>query len=163
MPIAILVLALVAYGYVMVAYPEYRTIGLAVGGAAAVGLGAYFWLTEPESARAGARIEPAELTLGNLALEPTPRGARLSGRVQNGSTEWRLREMTIELTLHDCPDDETPLAECAVVGDSSTLARPDAPPGQTRAFSAQYTFANIPEPAGVLRYEWTVTETRATQ
>lgn len=161
MPIAVLILVLVAYGYVMVAYPEYRTIGLALGGAAAVALGAYFWLTEPETVRAGARIEPAELTLDSLALEPTPRGARLSGRVQNASPDYRLREMTIELTLHDCPDETTPLEECEVVGESRALARPDAPPRQTRAFSARFTFANIPDPTGVLRYEWTVTETRA--
>jgi hypothetical protein len=162
MPIAVLVLVLVAYGYVMVAYPEYRTVGLALGGAAAVALGAYFWLTEPETARAGARIGPAELTLDALALEPTPRGARLTGRVTNGSAEYRLREMTIELTLHDCPGEATPLDDCAVIGESRALARPDAPPGQTRAFSAPFTFANIPAPAGVRRYEWAVTETRAT-
>jgi hypothetical protein len=162
MPIAILVLVLVAYGYVMVAYPEYRTIGLAVGGAAAAALGAYLWFTDPETARAGARIEPAELTLDRLEIEPTPRGARLSGRVLNSSPEWRLREMTIELTLHDCPDDEIPLEDCAVIGESRALARPDAPPGQTRAFIARFTFANVPEAAGVLRYEWMVMDTRAT-
>jgi hypothetical protein len=163
MPIVVLVLVLVAYGYVMLAYPEYRTWGLALGGAVAAGLGAYFWLTDPETQRTAIRIAPEELTLDNLTLERTVRGAVLEGRVRNGSEDFRLREMTIDLRLHDCPDEEADLAECPVIGGATAIARPDVPPGEIRGFRANYLLANLPPATGVLRYEWVVTETRATE
>lgn len=163
MPIVVIVLVLVAYGYVMLAYPEFRTWGLALGGVVAAGLGTYFWLTDPETQRAAIRIEPEELTLDNLSLERTVRGAVLEGRVRNGSETFRLREMTIALRMHDCPDAEVDLADCPVIGEASAIARPDAPPGQIRGFRANYLLATMPPAEGVLRYEWVVTDTRATE
>jgi hypothetical protein len=162
MPIAVLILVLLAYGYAMLAYPEYRTWGLGLGGLAVAGLGVYFWLNDPEAARTAIRIDPDELVLDALALERTARGATLTGRVRNTSERFRLREMTIELRLHDCPDETIALEECPVVGEANALARPDVPPGQIRGFTAQYVFSNLPPVAGMLRYEWVVTGTRAT-
>jgi hypothetical protein len=162
MPIAVLVLAVVAYAFVMVAYPEYRTIGLAVGGAIVAALGVYFWLSDPETTRSAARIAPEEVVLDDLAFERTLRGGRLTGRVVNRSPDQRLRELTIALRLHDCPEETTPLEDCVVIGESSAIARPDAPPGQVRALSATYIFASLPEPEGALRWEWTLTDIRAT-
>jgi hypothetical protein len=163
MPIAILVLVIVAYGYVMVAYPEYRTWGLALGAVVAAGLGAYFWFTEPESARTAARIGPDDVVLDQVELERTIRGATLSGRVRNQSQGFRLRELTIALRLHDCPEEDAELADCPVVGDAAAIARPDAPPGQVRSFTAHYTFPNLPPDISFLRWEWSIVETRATQ
>ena len=162
MPIAVLILVLIAYGYVLAAYPEYRLPGLALGAVAVVLLAGYFWRTEPEGARTASRIPPDELVLDQLALEQTPRGATFSGRVRNTSERFRLREMTIALRLHDCPAPETPLPECPVIGEATAIARPDAPPGQIRAFSTHYVFSNLPAVTGLLRWEWVIEETRAT-
>ena len=69
MPIAVLVLTLVAYGYVLLAYPELRRAGLIAGALAAAGFALYFWRQEPEAARAGSRIAPEELTLDALDFD----------------------------------------------------------------------------------------------
>jgi hypothetical protein len=163
MPIAILVLALVAYGYALAAYPEYRMPGLVLGAAMAIGLGFYFWRTDPESARTAIRIAPEELTLDQLALDRVARGATLNGRVLNGSERFRLREMTLALRLHDCPEADMSLDRCPVIGESRAIARPDVPAGQIRGFTAHFAFANLPAVTGALRYEWTVETTRATE
>jgi hypothetical protein len=162
MPIVILVLAAVAYLFVLVAYPEYRKIALAAGGAAVAGLGAYFWFTEPEAARAGLRIEPREITIEGLEIEPSARGATLRGRVINGSDRYRLREMALTLRMRDCPDDEVPVETCPVIGEATAIARPDAPPGQIRAFVVRYTFPNLAPATGIRRWDWSLGEIRAT-
>jgi hypothetical protein len=160
LPIAVLVLALTAYAYAMLAYPEFRRAGAIGGALAAIGLAAYFWQNAPEATRAGDRVRPAELTLDQLDLQRTPRGATLTGRVRNGSG-FRLRELTLAVRLYDCPDAEPP--DCPVIGEAEAIARPDVPPGQLRAFSAHFVFANLPRLAGTLRWDWRVTATRATE
>ena len=162
MPVAVIVLALVAYGYALAAFPEYRRAGLVLGALVALGLGLYFWRTEPEATRTQIRSAPEELALDEIALDRTARGATLTGRVRNGSPEFRLREMTIVLRLHDCPEEATPLPDCPVIGEATAIARPDTTPGRIRGFSAHYVFANLPPVTGVLRYEWAITGTRAT-
>ena len=170
MPIAVLILVLAAYVYVLVAVPDWRRGGLLIGALAAAGLGVYFWLSEPEGQRAAARIAPSELVLSELELTPTPRGRTLRGRVENTSPSFRLREMTVTLTLRDCPPDSGPDAEpdagpdthCPVIAQSSALVRVDVPPDQLRAFSAPFVFPAIPAVLGELRWEHAIAGTRAT-
>ena len=158
MPIAVLVLTLVAYGFVLIAYPELRRIALIAGGLVAAGLTAYFLLAGPEEAG----IAPSELTLDQIVLERTVRGATIRGRVQNGSERFRLREMTLALRLHDCPTPEAAADTCPVIGEGEAIARPDAPPGQIRAFSAHFSLAGVPPVVGTLRWDLTIVATRAT-
>src|SRR5690606_29682119 len=108
MPILILVLALAAYAYAMVVEPGFRRWGLVGGAAVGLGLAVYFWHTSPETSRATLRIAPEEITLDQLAIEPSVRGAVLTGRVLNASPTWRLRDMTIALRLRDCPEAGAP-------------------------------------------------------
>jgi hypothetical protein len=166
MPIAVLILVLAAYVYVLVAVPEWRRGGLLIGALAAAGLGVYFWLSEPEGQRAAARIAPSELVLSEVELTPTPRGRTLRGRVENTSPLFRLREMTVTLTLRDCPADAGPEAgpdtHCPVIAQSSALVRVDVPPGQLRAFSAPFVFPAMPAVLGELRWEHAIAGTRAT-
>ncbi len=162
MPIAVLVLALVAYGYAMLSYPEFRRPGLIGGVLVAAALAAYFMLQGPESDRAAVRIEPDEIVLSDLALSDNLRGATLTGRVQNNSERFRLRDLTLTLRLRDCPASDTPPADCPVIGESRAIARPDVPPGQIRALSAHFVFSDLPPVAGTLRWDWTIVETRAT-
>lgn len=157
MPIAILVLALVAYGYVLIAYPSVRRPVLIGGAVIAAVIVAALLLSRPEQIA----ISPADLTLDQIAVERTARGATLTGRVKNGSA-FRLRDMTLSLRLHDCAEPEAEPATCPVIGESTTIARPDVPAGQIRAFSAHFAFAGVPPLTGTLRWEMTVTATRAT-
>lgn len=161
MPIVILVLALVAYAIALLVQPGFRRWGLLGGASVGLGLAIYFFLNAPESTRAGLRIPPEEVILDGLELETSGRGAILSGRVTNGSESYRLREVTLRLQLHDCPELELPPADCPVIGDATAIARPDAPPGQIRALSAHFIFSNVPEPAGVLAWDWQIVETRS--
>lgn len=164
MPIAVLVLALVGYGYAIVVLPHAR-LPLAVAGVViAVGLAVYFWRqAPPESELAGQRIAPDELTFDRLDLAQTERGATLTGRVTNGSESYRLREMTLDVRLRDCPAPDAMPETCPAIGEASAIARPDAPPGQIRAFSAHFIFANRPGVTGTLRWDWEVRELRATE
>ena len=163
MPIAVLVLALVAYVAALLAYPGFRPWGIGVGMLAAAGLALYFARQAPEAERAWTRITAAELTLDQVEVTPTQRGATLTGRVQNGSEAYRLRELTLALRLRDCPDEETPVEACPVIGEATAIARPDAPPGQIRALSAHFLFSSLPPVAGTPRWDWRITAIRATE
>lgn len=163
MPIVVLVLALAAYAYALIVAPRFRRWGLLGGALVGVGLAIYFWQTSPESARAELRIVPGELTLDQLELERTSRGATLTGRVRNGSAAWRLRDMTLALRLLDCPAPGAAPEDCLVIGEGTAIARPDAPPGQIRGFSAHFVLANIPATAEELAWDWRIVETRATE
>lgn len=160
MPIIVLVLALLVYSWAMLAYPGFRRPGLALGVAVAVGLGAYFWLSDPEGESAATRIAVDELAIDAVAIERTIRGAALSGRVLNRSPGYRLRDMTLSLRLRDCATD---LPDCPVVAESSAIARPEAPPGQLRDFTATFLFDTLPPAAEGQRWEWAVTEIRASR
>jgi hypothetical protein len=163
MTIVVLALALAAYAFALVAEPGFRRWGLIGGAAVGLGLAVYFWQTSPETARSALRIEAEELTLDQVTLERRPRGATLSGRVANGSPEFHLREMMLDVRLYDCPTPGTALSDCPVIGEASAIARPDAPPGQLRAFSANFVFSNLPEPVGTLGWDWNIAGTRATE
>jgi hypothetical protein len=162
MPIAILILTLVAYGYALLSFPEFRRWGLAGGAVAALALGLYFALGSSEATRATQRIAASQLVIDQLALTRTVRGATLTGRVQNGSPDARLRELTLTLRLRDCPKADTPVPDCPVIGESQAIARPDAPPGQIRALSAHFLFSDLPAVTGTLRWDWAIAGIRAT-
>jgi hypothetical protein len=162
MPLAVLVLALVAYGYALISYPEFRRPGLIGGALIAAGLAVYFVRNPSEADLAATRIRTDEVVLDELTLERTPNGATLSGRVRNGSERYRLRDLTLVLRLRDCPTAETAPAECPVIGEAQAIARPDVPPGQIRALSAHFTFRNLPPVTGTLAWDGTIAATRAT-
>lgn len=164
MPIAVLVLFLVGYGYALVMLPRAR-LPLAVAGVLiGLGIGAYLWQEgPPEGERATTRIAASELAFDQIDLARSGRGATLTGRVINGSDRYRLREMAIDLQLRDCPAPETPLEACPTIGDASAIARPDVPPGQVRGFAAHFVFADVPPVEGTLRWDWHVTGLRATE
>jgi 4-amino-4-deoxy-L-arabinose transferase-like glycosyltransferase len=163
MPVAILILALAAYIYAVAALPRFRLPGLALGALAAAGLTWYLLAVPGEREAARERIGPDELGLDLLALNDTPQGATLSGRVENRSPTARLREMTLRVDLYDCPPDAEAVTGCPVIAESEALARVDVPPGQLRGFSAAFVFPNRPPLTGVLRWSFEVTGTRATE
>lgn len=162
MPIAVLVLSLVAFGYVLIRWPAARLPGLLAAAVVAAILGLTLSRQPPEGTLVTTRIPADQLTLDQIAFARTPRGASISGRVTNGSPSYRLRDMTLTLRLHDCPADDTPRDQCPVIGESRAIARPDVPPTQIRAFTAHFGFAGVPPVEGRLDWDLAITETRAT-
>lgn len=162
MPIVVIVLALVAYAYAMIAWPGFRRPGLALGGAIALALALYFWNNASETEEAATRITPADLVLDELAIERTIRGAALSGRVLNSSELYRVQDMTLALRLRDCAIDAAALDECPIVAEDSAIARPNVPPGQARSFTANFLFDDLPPPSESHRWNWSVLGVRAT-
>lgn len=162
MPVAVLIIALAAYVYAMVAAPRFRIPGAIGGALIAAGLTWYLIVSPSESERAAGLISVEDLTLDRLELEQTPRGATLRGRVENLTETAHLREMTITVRLFDCPLAETELDGCAIIGESSAIARVDVPPGQLRGFSAHYIFPDRPALIGVPRWDQRITALRAT-
>ena len=162
MPIAVLVLALVAYVYALVALPAFRRAGILIGVVLAAVLAIYLAQAGSESDRSATRISPAELTLSDLDFVRTVRGGTLSGRVTNASPRYRLRELTLAVRLRDCPEPSAAVDSCPVIGKSTAIARPDVPPGQIRALQAHFLFSSVPPVAGTLRWDWRITAIRAT-
>ena len=127
MPLAILVLALVAYGYALLSFPEFRRPGLIGGALVAAGLAVYFVRNPSEAELAATRIPAEQVVLDELTLERTPNGATLSGRVRNGSDRYRLRDVTLILRLRDCPASDTAPVLAAEAADPSARASPVSP------------------------------------
>lgn len=161
MPIVVLVVVLVAYAWAMIVYPGFRRPGTLAGLAVTAALAAYFALNEPEDVSAGRRIAPEELIIDAVTIERTIRGATMSGRVLNRSPEYRLRDMTLSLRLRECGAGLE--AECPIIAEASAIARPEAPPGQLRAFSATFLFNALPPSSEAQHWEWKVTAIRATR
>jgi hypothetical protein len=153
---------LVAYGYALLSYPEFRRPGLIGGALVAAGLAVYFVRNPSESELAATRIPAEDVALDGLSLERTPNGARLAGRVRNDSDSFRLRDLTLVLRLRDCPTADTPPAGCPAIGEAQAIARPDVPPGQIRALSAHFTFSNLPPVTGTLAWDLSIAATRGT-
>lgn len=162
MPIVVIVLALMIYAFAMIAWPGFRGPGLALGGAVGLGLVLYFWIDASETEEAAARITPDDLVLDALAIDRTIRGAALTGRVLNPSERHRLQDMTLALRLRDCSIEAAALEECPVVAEDTAIARPDAPPGQARSFTANFLFDDLPPPSASHRWNWSILGVRAT-
>lgn len=162
MPVAILILVIAAYVYALAVLPQYRLAGLIAGALAAAALGWYLFLTPSVREIESNRISRDELRLDLLLLEDTARGATLSGRVENLAPAARLREMTLTLSLHDCPPEAPNPAACPVIAEAEALSRVDVPPGQIRGFEAHFVFPNRPPITGVLRWDHRITALLAT-
>ncbi len=162
MPVAVLIVVIALYVYALVAAPRYRVPGVIAGVLILAGLGWYFFASPSQTERAATLVTVEDLTLDQLDLERTIRGATLRGRVANGAGTAHLREMTITVRLFDCELEDTDLEDCATIGESAAIARVDVPPGQLRGFSAHYIFTNLPPLVGVLRWDHRITALRAT-
>lgn len=157
MPIAVLVAAAASYAYALLTRPRFRAWGIGLGLLAGLALTLYLRTGTPDRPA----IPPDALVIDLLDLTRTPRGAELTGRVQNTSTEFRLLDMTLRLRLHDCPASGMTVTDCPVIGESTAIARPDAPPGQIRGLSASFIFSNLPPLLGTLAWDWEILDTRA--
>ncbi len=163
MPVAALVLVILLYVYLLISKRELRKPLLA-GGVVAMLLVLILTLLVPsESTNRTTRVSLDDLTIDELILTRTERGATISGRMQNGSSNGHIREVVIDMRLFDCAPGHQDLDDCLIIGDASAIARPSIPPGQTRGFTAQFLFSNLPVLSGELAWTLTPAEIRATQ
>ena len=149
------------YIYILFRMPELRIAGSIIAFVLIGGLVFYMVTVPPEPQVELNRIAIEEVSLEAVELELGPRTATLSGRAVNGSSEFTLTGIDIDVKLYDCATNTTPYDECFTIGEDDGYVRITAPPGQLRDFKATYLFNNLPEVTGVQRWEYTVVGTRA--
>lgn len=149
------------YVYVLFRLPEMRIAGSIIAIVLIGGL-IYYTVTAPNAPEAELnRIADADVSITDVNLEFEPRLAKLTGRVLNNSTDYRLTGIRFDVKLYDCETEDTPLEACFVIGDDQKEARLSAPAGQLRAFETSLLFTNLPEITGVLRWDYSVISLRA--
>lgn len=161
MPIAMLFFALLLAFAILWRFPEYR-LGVAAGLLLVAGVfSAYFLLNEPAVKSQSVAIPADMLALRDITITPEPRFVTLQGQVHNRSTSADLLEFGLELNALDCPSELETISECIVIGSDDSTARGTVPAGQLRAFEATFMLRNLPQPDGVLRWHYRITDTRA--
>ncbi|MCF6272960.1 MAG: hypothetical protein L3J37_07175 [Rhodobacteraceae bacterium] len=154
-------IVLALYIYILFRRPEMRIAGSIIAFMLIGGLVAYMVFSPPEQQVERNRISIEDITLEGLELDIGPRTAMLTGSAINGSTSYTLTGVTIDITLYDCANDDTPLDACFTIGEDDGYARMVTPPGQLRDFRATFLFSNMPSIKGVLRWEHKIISTRA--
>ncbi len=149
------------YIYVLFRLPEMRIAGTIIATTIIGGL-LYYTITAPSAPEEELnRITPEEVVLEGVTLDFGPRLATLAGRVINNSPTYALTGISFDVKLYDCAAEDTPLADCFIIGEDAKEAHFSAPPGQLRAFDASLIFANLPDVEGVLRWDYRITALRA--
>tara|TARA_R110000850_G_scaffold30797_1_gene85084 strand:+ start:199 stop:693 length:495 start_codon:yes stop_codon:yes gene_type:complete len=161
MPIALMFFALALTVAVLWRFPEYRLGAIGALVVIAGVFGTYFYVSEPTETTQNAAIDPDKLALRDVNFLVDPRFITMLGQVQNLADNANLLEMSLELRALDCPQSDSPVVECIVIGDDEGTARVTVPPQQLRAFRAVFMLRNLPEVSGVLRWNYTLVSTRA--
>lgn len=163
MPVAVVILAILGFLYLLISQPNYRKLIIGGGIVTVLLITVLVILNPSESAYRTTRIAPEELIIDQLEYAPTLRGATITGRVQNTSPIGHVREIVLDMRLYDCPPDYTELTECLITGDATAIARPDIPPLQTRGFTVQFLFSDTLPLSGKLVWTLTPSEIGATR
>jgi len=147
-----------------VIYPHLRVVASLVAlGCAAILVAVLVEIGGTESARRDVRITAEELTLSNTEFVEGPRFMRLTGRAENASDRFTLRDFHITAALYDCPALTSENADCTIIAEHDAIARVTVPPGQARDFDTVLGFADQPDPQGIPRWTFEVTQITSTQ
>jgi len=149
------------YVFILFRVPQLRLAGGIVTAALLGGLSYYLLATDPEPRAEMRRIGIDEITLSDVDLDLGVRTSELSGRVVNGSENYDLTGVLLNVKLFDCPNSDSALSECYTIGEDSGEARVTVPPGQLRSFTASLLFIGLPEIIGEFRWTYDVTGIRA--
>ncbi len=149
------------YTYILLRMPQLRLAGGIVAAALLGGLSYYFLSSDPEPQPELRRVDVSEITLSDLELDLGIRTSSLSGRVVNGAANYSLKGLLLDVTLYDCPNAESPLSDCFIIGQDDGEARVAVPPLQLRDFSVNLLFTGLPEITGELRWVHQLTNVRA--
>ena len=161
MVIAQFVVIIGIYAYILFRVPHLRLAGGIVTAAVLGGLSYYLLATDPEPQAEMRRIDVVEATLSDVELELGVRISTLTGRVVNGSENFEMTGILLNVKLFDCPSSDSDLSECFTIGQDSGEARVTVPAGQLRSFTANLLFVGLPEIIGEFRWTYEVTGIRA--
>lgn len=104
-----------------------------------------------------------QVDLKDLSVLKDNSGYLLTGIVGNQSPKYILTELIVKVLITDCPDASVENRECEIIG--NTIARAHSPwmvpPSQTRDIRVGFELADLPEARGVVRWNYSVVQTRA--
>lgn len=163
MPIAVLFLFASGAVAIAVLHPHLRKPALVVVALFVALFASYFLLPASETERRATRISVEQIALSDVDLIIDSRFLKLVGRVTNQSTAYHLRSFEIEVTQFDCPAEDIPHEECAIVGQDVSTARVDIPGGQTRDFSALLDLRDSASIIGFPVWDYQITGSLATE
>lgn len=114
-----------------------------------------------EEKRSSARIALEQIQLQDFTIEESRASIfELKGRIQNDSPEFGLFRLGLRVQALDCPDAETSVERCTVIGDQVQELSVDVPAGQARDLAKRIRFADAPlTPRGLLRWQFEVVGT----
>ncbi len=161
MVIAQIVIIVGLYSYILFYMPQFRLAGGIIAAALLGGLAYYLLSSNPVQQAELRRIDVVDVTLSELEFDLGIRTSTLKGRVVNGSENFDLTGVLVDVILYDCPDETSDLADCYIIGQDGGEARVTVPPGQLRDFTANLLFIGLPELTGTFRWAHTVTALRA--
>jgi hypothetical protein len=123
----------IALGIVALAVfsPGFRKVLFAIV-AVCVGIGATYYVWNAREERlAQTRVPAADVLFDEMRMASQPYGGyRLHGRVRNQNKHYRVKVVTLTITLNDCAPDSQD--DCDTVGETDTRIYLDVPPGQVR-------------------------------
>jgi hypothetical protein len=163
-----LVVVLICLSLVVVALNRFPAVRIAVLGAAFAAAAVIWWIVDREQARlalAHDLIPLQRIELKDMHVVNGEGGYQLAGAVRNGSRKYTLTELIVQLAAVDCPTETAKDEECEILGDA--LARAHSPwnvaPKQTKDLAVDFKMSELPPPKGIMRWIYTVAETRAAQ
>jgi hypothetical protein len=163
-----LVVVIICLSLVVVALNRFPAVRVVVLAVAFAGAAVIWWLVDREQARlalAHDLIPLQRIELKGMHVVGTPGAFQLAGAVRNGSRKYTLTELIVQLAAIDCPDEATKDDECEILGDA--LARAHSPwnvaPKETKDLAVDFKMGDLPPAKGIVRWVYTVAETRAAQ
>jgi hypothetical protein len=163
-----LLVVVVCLSLVVVALNRFPAIRIVVLVAAFAGAAVVWWIVDREQARralAHDLIPLQRIELKDMHVVNTSGAFQLAGAVHNGSPKYTLTELIVQLAVADCPNETAKDDECEIIADA--LARAHSPwnvaPKETKDLNVDFKMAELPPAKGVVRWIYSVAQTRAAQ
>ena len=163
-----LLVVIVCLSLVVVALNRFPAVRIAVLAVAFAAAAVVWWIVDREQARlaiAHDLIPLQRIELKDMHVVNSAGTYQLAGAVRNGSRKYTLTELIVQLAAVDCPDAAAKDDECEIIGDA--LARAHSPwnvaPKETKELTVDFKMAELPPAKGVVRWIYSVAETRAAQ
>ena len=103
-------------------------------------------------------IKHEEIEIRDLSLSGS---YQLTGSLKNLNSSYTLSRLTLDLKFYDCPDKNTSLKDCDIVGDVEEHIYINVPPGQVRGFDVYVYVSNLPKIKGRFTWGYSIESTRA--
>ena len=146
--------------WLLVAIPAFRyfILVLVVIGGLGLGLRVAYALRQERLPLTVIPSDQVELT--DIRLASSRGSYRLSGKIENLSQRYTLRDVHLEVTLYDCPP-RAVNEKCVLIGQETSYSYVSVPPGHIHALDGYLGFSNLPRPAGRLMWGYRLKKVRA--